>query len=261
MPGEPLLCHDVERVADRPAEHLHLLLQDGRFVLVIELCGGAVAAGKRDVVTGEAEDGERASEAGDRGVVLPPVHRPAAACQPLQARELCLGHCARGRRCLELHQLGLEQAPAPPHVQQGGLCARLAHCREDALPRRRHGAACVVGGGVNAADDGMHGRAHGQRQVSGHEHHDPAAVRLHEAAAGQGHGAAQLPGKAPGELVHVRAGRGLHGRELPDGVLVQVVDRADEHDFGLAAHDGVHGDGCGLHGRGTGAHGRLDRAG
>mmetsp|Transcript_45069 Transcript_45069/g.140062 ORF Transcript_45069/g.140062 Transcript_45069/m.140062 type:complete len:389 (+) Transcript_45069:2164-3330(+) len=86
-------------------------------------------------------------------------------------------------------------------------------------------------------------------------------MRLDEAAAGEGHGPAQLAGLAPRELVRVRAGRGLHGRKLPERVLVQVVHRTDEHHLGLASQDGVHRDRSRLHGRGARTHGRLDGSG
>mmetsp|Transcript_75175 Transcript_75175/g.168337 ORF Transcript_75175/g.168337 Transcript_75175/m.168337 type:complete len:258 (-) Transcript_75175:10010-10783(-) len=103
--SQPLLRDDEQRVAWGSAQRLHLLLQDRGLVLVVELRGGAVATGQRDVISCEAEDRQRTAEPRDGDVVLPPVQGPTAPGQRLQAQEVCLRQCALGVGCAQLRQL------------------------------------------------------------------------------------------------------------------------------------------------------------
>eukprot|EP00754_Rhynchopus_humris_P020181 Rhum_TRINITY_DN14681_c5_g1::Rhum_TRINITY_DN14681_c5_g1_i1::g.109737::m.109737 len=286
---QPLLEHRRQQVALGAAEVRHLRVHHLRLVQVVRLRRRAVERRHADVVDVESPDGQGAAKRGDGGVALVEalaVNAEGRALlaagtvldllQALRRDRLALGLRATlgpvGQLVLQVLVLGAHPASdvlplelqlllPPVEVQQPRRLhsASLPRRRQDALARRRHGAANLVRRRVRQRHDAVDGDAHLERRLRRHQHVHARSLRLHEArTAGRRRARHLLGGAALQRLLHGVRG-GLHVRELVRALLREVVVSAGNHHLRLARHDRLHSDLDGLDGRRARADRRLDR--
>mmetsp|Transcript_77967 Transcript_77967/g.170861 ORF Transcript_77967/g.170861 Transcript_77967/m.170861 type:complete len:249 (+) Transcript_77967:877-1623(+) len=171
--SQVLLRHNEHLVALRPSQVLHLLVDDARLVLVVELGARAVEAADADVVSSEAPDSQCSSQGGDVRQALEEALTPGVVgCLALLLGDL-VNHVhshlqVRRIRLRTLQLLNLFRFPAGNLLQLAvqlsfavvevkehgrrdgriGECVHLPRSGQDTTARGRDGSALFVCGGV-----------------------------------------------------------------------------------------------------------------